>query len=89
LALDEPSANIDPKHRRRLLNWLDAFPKTQIFATHDLDFALEICERCVLLNSGSIVADGPTPEILYNKDLLEANDLELPFCLQGAPGEGK
>ena len=89
LALDEPSANIDPKHRRRLLNWLSAFPKTQILATHDLDFALEICGRCVLLNAGGIVTDGPSREILYDKDLLEANDLELPFCLQGRPEGGE
>jgi cobalt transport protein ATP-binding subunit len=85
LALDEPSVNIDPRHRRRLLNWLKAFSKTLVIATHDLDFALTICDRCVLLNVGRVVADGPSRKILRDRELLEANDLELPLCLQGPP----
>ena len=85
LVLDEPSANIDPRQRRRLLNWLKAFRKTLVIAAHDLDFALEVCDRCVLLNAGRVIADGPSREILRDKELLEANDLELPLCLQGPP----
>jgi len=85
LALDEPSANIDPRHRRRLLKWLKSFPKTLVVATHDLDFTLEACDRCVLLNAGRVVADGPSRKILHDKELLEANGLELPLCLQGPP----
>ena len=82
LAFDEPSSNLDPKHRRMLINWLKSFDKTLIVATHDLDLALEVCERCVVLNNGQTVADGRSDEILRDEDLLEKNDLELPLCLK-------
>ena len=38
------------------------------------------------MSGGKIIAEGPTREILTNKELLEANSLELPYCLQGDPG---
>lgn len=57
LILDEPSANLDGVSRRNLINLLKKFKHTIILATHDLDMALEICERAVILESGEIVAD--------------------------------
>ena len=44
---------------------------------------LETCNRVILMSEGKIIADGETREILTDKALLEANGLELPFCLQG------
>jgi cobalt/nickel transport system ATP-binding protein len=46
--------------------------------THDLPYAHEICERAVIIDSGSIVADGPASDILGDAELLAAHDLELP-----------
>ena len=43
---------------------------------------LETCNRVILMSGGRIVCDGDTKEILTNQELLEANGLELPFCLQ-------
>jgi cobalt/nickel transport system ATP-binding protein len=86
LAFDEPSSNLDPKHRWMLINWLKSFDKTLIVATHDLDLALEVCERCVVLNNGQTVTDGRSDEILRDEDLLEKNDLELPLCLKKGLG---
>lgn len=82
LAMDEPSSNLDPKSRRDLINLLNNFKHTKLIASHDLDLILDTCERCIVLKDGIIVADGNTKEILRNKDLLEANNLELPLCLQ-------
>jgi cobalt/nickel transport system ATP-binding protein len=78
LVLDEPSANLDPRARRELLEILDGIDRTMLVVTHDLPFAAQLCERAVLLSGGRVVADGPCPEILADESLLAAHDLELP-----------
>ncbi len=83
LVLDEPSAWLDPRNRRMLIELLGKLNKTQIVATHDLDLAWDLCDRTVLLCHGQVHADGPTRELLSDRKLLEANGLELPLRLQG------
>ena len=81
LVFDEPSTNMDPMNRRKLINWLKQSDKTILLCTHDLDIALEVCERCMMLTDGRIIADGPSKKILYDRQLLEENKLELPLAL--------
>jgi cobalt/nickel transport system ATP-binding protein len=83
LALDEPSANLDPLARRRLIGLLRSFEHTRIIATHDLDLALDICTRTVVLSKGSVVADGPSEKILTDDALLASASLERPLQLLG------
>ncbi len=79
LVLDEPSAALDPRNRRRLIELLARLGGTQLIATHDLDLAWELCERAVLLADGCIVADAPTRDLLSDRPLLESHGLELPL----------
>jgi cobalt/nickel transport system ATP-binding protein len=78
LVLDEPSANLDPRTRRELIETLDEIERTMLVVTHDLPLAATLCERAVILSAGRIVADGPCPDILGDTELLAAHDLELP-----------
>jgi cobalt/nickel transport system ATP-binding protein len=78
LVLDEPSANLDPRARRELIEVLDRLERTLLVVTHDLPFAATLCERAVVLSGGRIVADGPCPEILADGELLARHELELP-----------
>jgi len=78
LVLDEPSANLDPRARRELLDLLEALDRTLLVVTHDLPFATELCERAVILSSGRVAADGPCRELLADAELLARHDLELP-----------
>jgi cobalt/nickel transport system ATP-binding protein len=78
LVLDEPSANLDPRARRELLEVLDRIDRTMLVVTHDLPFAAQLCERAVLLSGGRIVADRPCAELLSDEELLAEHDLELP-----------
>ena len=83
ILMDEPSIALDPRNRRNLIRILNSFEHLKIIASHDLDLILDTCERTVLMSGGKIMRDGPTKEILTDRELLEANGLELPFCLQG------
>ena len=63
LVMDEPSSSLDPRSRQRLIELLKTFRHTKIIATHDLDLAMDLCERTIVLHEGKITADGPTSEI--------------------------
>lgn len=85
LVMDEPTSNLDPRARRRLIELLATFEHTKIIATHDLDLALELCERTIVMSGGKVTADGPTSEIFSDEALLEASGLERPLSLRGCP----
>jgi cobalt/nickel transport system ATP-binding protein len=78
LVLDEPSANLDPRARRELLDVLAKIDRTMIVTTHDLPLAAELCERAVILAGGRVVGDGPSEQLLADGALLASHDLELP-----------
>ena len=79
LVMDEPSSNLDPVAKRELADILQSLDLTMIMVTHDMPYALELCERAVVMNRGTITADGPTAEILADEPLMRANRLELPY----------
>ena len=81
LLFDEPSSFLDPKSRRLLIKELLSLQYTQFIATHDLDLALEVCDRVIVLQNGKIQAEGTVKEILTNQELLEKFGLELPLSL--------
>ena len=79
LVLDEPSSNLDPASRRELADIVVRLDQTILMVTHDLPYALELCPRSLVMNEGTIVADGPTADVLADDALMAANRLELPF----------
>ncbi len=81
LALDEPTANLDPRGRRRFMHLIQSLPATTLIATHDLEMVLELCPRSVLLDGGVVIASGPSRDLLSDRDLLEAHGLEVPMSL--------
>jgi energy-coupling factor transporter ATP-binding protein EcfA2 len=82
LVVDEPSANLDPRGRRRLISLIQGLPCTKIIATHDLELVLELCARTVLVDAGRVVADGPSRDVLEDAELLEAHGLEQPISIR-------
>ncbi len=78
LVLDEPSAGLDPRARRKLINLMREMPITMLISTHDMALVKECFPRTIVMDEGQIVADGPTAEILQDVKLLEAHGLEKP-----------
>ena len=79
LVLDEPTSNLDPASRRELSTLLRSLGITLLVVTHDLPYALELCDRSVILDRGAVVADGPTKDLLADGDLLSRHRLEMPY----------
>ena len=85
LVLDEPSSNLDPASRRELAEILLGLPVTILMVTHDLPYALQLCPRSVILDAGTIVADGQTSSLLSDGDLMARHRLELPYGFHVSP----
>ena len=79
LVLDEPSSNLDPASRRELAEILVGLDITLLMVTHDLPYALELCDRALVMNGGVIVGDGSTRDVLADDALMKAGRLELPL----------
>lgn len=86
IVMDEPSTALDPVNRRTVIRTINRLPQTKLIASHDLDMILDTCQRVILLSHGRIAADGDAETVLRDQALLEANRMELPFCLQGWKG---
>jgi len=82
LALDEPTSNLDPRARRELKQLLRELPIPKLIATHDLEMVAELCSRAILLDQGSIIADGNAVELLSNEELMLKHGLERPASLR-------
>lgn len=82
LVLDEPTANLDPRGRRRFMALIRGLSATKLIATHDLEMVLELCNRTILLDAGRVVANGLSRNILGDPNLLEAHGLEMPLSLK-------
>ena len=85
LILDEPSVGLDPKSRRQFIELLTERSETMIVTTHDMDLALDLCDRVIVLNNGCIKGDDTPLNIFSNHDLINDNNLELPLAMQGCP----
>ncbi len=89
LLLDEPTTGQDEQSLAEIRRLLLAYKEQggSIFiCTHDMELAAQVADRVIVLCAGQIIADGPTDEVLSNKELVEAGGLTpsalLPVCEQ-------
>jgi cobalt/nickel transport system ATP-binding protein len=82
MLMDEPSSYLDPRSRKLLIAILQGLDQAILMATHDLDMALDVCSRVIVLKQGQIVADGQADAILSDGALLFDCGLELPLTLE-------
>ena len=82
LVLDEPTSGLDPRGRREFKHLLESISATKLIATHDLEWAVELCSRVIVLDGGVVVADGPTAAVLNDEERMLAHGLERPHSLR-------
>jgi len=73
LVMDEPTAGQDYKNYMAFTEAILQLPNFEaiLFITHDLDLAVCYANRVILMHEGHIAADGPPPEVLAQRELLE------------------
>ena len=81
LIYDEPSASLDIRSRRRLIEFLQASSQAILIASHDLELILEVCDRVVLMDDGQVVTSGQPQALMADTALMEAHGLEKPHSL--------
>ena len=84
LALDEPTNSLDAPGREALCSTLAGLPCTQLIATHDLEFAMALCARALVLSDGRLVADQPTSTLMQDRDRL----VEYGLAMRAEPNHG-
>ncbi len=82
LVLDEPTSHLDPRGRREWIELLVSLAGPKIIATHDLELAVDMATRVIILDAGRIVADGSPREILSQRELMDRHGLEVPRSLR-------
>lgn len=78
LVLDEPTAGLDPRARRNLIQLLTELDMTMLISTHDMHLVQELFPRMIIMDQGRIISDGKTEQLLQDTALLEAHGLEAP-----------
>ncbi len=81
LVLDEPTSDLDPRGRREFKALLQRLPGAKLMATHDLELAVDLCPRSLILDGGKLVAQGDTLQLLADEKLMLAHGLERPHSL--------
>jgi branched-chain amino acid transport system ATP-binding protein len=75
LLLDEWLAGLNPTELRigiALIESLHAEGRTILMVEHVMDAIRSLCDRCVVMNAGSKLAEGPPDEVLSNHEVIAA-----------------
>lgn len=73
--LDEPFAAIHPELKSILEEFIKGYHAgggTTVLVSHDIPSVVSACPRLIVLNAGSMIADGPTDEVIRMDEVAEA-----------------
>ncbi|MBC8379437.1 MAG: ABC transporter ATP-binding protein [Planctomycetes bacterium] len=84
LLLDEPTSHLDLKHQVKIFDLLKQMQteqsKTILLVTHDINLAVQYCDRVLLLGANEAYFEGPPEQIL------DSGRIESIFGVQGYQG---
>jgi len=82
LILDEPTAGLDPKAHRDILNMIenihDHEKNITILVTHKMDDVARLADKVMVMESGRLAMNGTPSEIFSRKEELQAMGLSIP-----------
>lgn len=81
LILDEPTAGLDPKGAREMLNLfkkINESGKTVIIVSHDMNQVLEYCQDVIVMNKGRVEKHVTVSELFKEIDYLSSLNIDLP-----------
>ena len=86
LLMDEPMASLDQAHKREILPYLESlhqsFDIPIIYITHDREELVHIANHMLLIENGSLIAEGSTEYILTRVDLPIAREHEASSVIE-------
>jgi energy-coupling factor transport system ATP-binding protein len=85
LILDEPTTGLDWRSTQELMVILQALRengRTILIITHDMRLVADHIPRCLVMQNGRLLADGPTRDIFQQTDLLQQAQIEPPQITQ-------
>ena len=74
LFFDEPTVGQDHRHSEAFMSYIKRLREkgyTIVIITHNVNLAIEYCQRAVIMVDGKIIADGPTQKVLADEPLLK------------------
>ncbi len=81
VVLDEPLAGLDRRGAAMVEAAVAGYVRAGravAIVTHDMDFALRLCPRCLVLGQGRVLADGSSATLMRDRPLLQRAGLEPP-----------
>ena len=84
IILDEPTTGLDYLECVKVMEVIRELHEqghTVIMVCHDMEVVADYAERLIVMTRGSLVAEGPTEDILRNREVLERADLIAPQCI--------
>ncbi|HCU55813.1 MAG TPA: energy-coupling factor ABC transporter ATP-binding protein, partial [Clostridiales bacterium] len=86
LILDEPTAGLDPRGKKEILNLIKKLKETSsptvIIISHDMDAVAENCDKVAFFSGGEILAEGAPRDLFYDDDLLARTEMEAPAIVK-------
>lgn len=75
ILLDEPTANLDIRHQIEILDLIKKLCLENnlmvVIALHDLNLASQYCDRLILINNGTVHAQGTPVEVINSQNIKE------------------
>jgi energy-coupling factor transport system ATP-binding protein len=78
LILDEPTTGLDYRECMTIMDiisGLNANGTTIVMISHDMEVVADFARRCLVLNRGRLIGDGPVKQVMKDKGLLERASL--------------
>src|SRR5690625_3973723 len=86
LVLDEPTAGLDPRGQKEIMNMFYRLHQQQnlttILVTHSMEDALTYADHVIILNKGKLYMEGKPIEVFTQKETLQKVNLDVPEVIQ-------